>query len=137
MPKDPTKNIQSYQIQGGHVNEFEYQQSQGEMAHESESELPFETDKPPQTQAERVAEVTATAHRKVEKLRKRGLVKTPARKKPARKVARKPAKKAPQKATRKAAKQATKKVAKKAATRKGPRKRATVKSGRRSSSKKR
>lgn len=131
MPKDPTKNIQSYQIQGGHVNEFEYQQSQGEMAHEAEPELPFtsETDSPQQTQAEHVAEVTAAAHRKVEKLRKRGLVKTPARKKSVKKVAKK--------TTRKASRKSTTRAPKKAATRRGAKKRATVKKGRTSARKKR
>ncbi len=39
MPKDPKRNIQSYQLQGGHLNEFEFQKSQSAMA--EESELPF------------------------------------------------------------------------------------------------
>ena len=34
MPKDPTRNIDRYQIRGGHVNEFEYSQHQGEMTRE-------------------------------------------------------------------------------------------------------
>jgi hypothetical protein len=39
MPKDPKRNIQSYQLRGGHLNEFEYQKSQAELA--EDSELPF------------------------------------------------------------------------------------------------
>ncbi len=76
MRKEPKRNIQSYQ-QGGHLNEFEFQKSQSEMA--EESELPFtdETDKPNLTQAKRVAEVTAEAHRKVEKRKKRGPISSP------------------------------------------------------------
>lgn len=31
MPKDPTKNIFQYKIRGGHLNEFEFQQNQGEV----------------------------------------------------------------------------------------------------------
>ena len=31
MPKDPTKNIFQYKIRGGHLNEFEYQQNQGQV----------------------------------------------------------------------------------------------------------
>ncbi len=70
MRKEPKRNIESYQ-QVGHLNEFEFQKSLSEMA--EESELPFtdETDKPNLTQAKRVAEVTAEAHRKVEKSAKK------------------------------------------------------------------
>jgi hypothetical protein len=32
MPKDATKNIDRYKIRGGHLNEFEYAQSQKELA---------------------------------------------------------------------------------------------------------
>jgi hypothetical protein len=97
MPRDPKRNLQRYQLQGGHLNEFEFQKSQSEMA--EESELPFtdETGKPTPTPAKRIAEVTARAHQKVEKRKKLGLAKAggrrtnAARKKPAKKVARKSA----------------------------------------------
>jgi hypothetical protein len=96
MPKDPKRNIQSYQIKGGDLNEFEFQKGQSEMA--QEPQLPFtdETDRPDPTQAkERIAEVTSKAHRKVEKPKKRRIAKAGARqsitagKKTVRKVARK------------------------------------------------
>ncbi len=100
MPKDPKRNIQNYQLRGGHLNEFEFQKSQSKMA--EDSELPFndETGKPglPQTM-ERIAEVTAKAHRKVEKRKKREAVKVTGRKSivtgkaSAKKAARKAAKK--------------------------------------------
>ena len=32
MPKDATKNIDRYKVRGGHLNEFEYAQSQKELA---------------------------------------------------------------------------------------------------------
>lgn len=100
MPKDPKRNIQSYQIQGGDLNEFEFQKGQSEMA--EDTQLPFtdETAKPNPTQAmERIAEVTAKAHRKVEKRKKRRVAKASARqsitasKKSGRKVATKSVKK--------------------------------------------
>jgi hypothetical protein len=99
MPKDPKRNIQSYQIQGGNLNEFEFQKSQSEMAEESELSLPVETDNPKVSRAKRVAEVTAEAHKKVEKRKKRGDAQVEGRrsiasgKKSVKKAARKPAKK--------------------------------------------
>jgi hypothetical protein len=44
MPKDPKRNIQNYQLQGGNLNEFEFQKSQSEMAEESELPFAVETD---------------------------------------------------------------------------------------------
>lgn len=112
MRKEPKRNIESYQ-QGGHLNEFEFQKSQNEMA--EESELPFtdETDKPNLTQAKRVAEVTAEAHRKVEKRKKRGVVKAGGRQSIA--------------AGKRAAKKLAGKSAKKTTTRAGTKKRASEK----------
>ncbi len=66
MPKDAKRNIQNYQTEGGHVNEFEYQKNQAEMAREEEPPLNNERTEPKLTQAEHVEEVTAEAHRKVE-----------------------------------------------------------------------
>jgi hypothetical protein len=100
VPKDPKRNIQSYQIEGGHLNEFEFQKSQSEMA--EDFELPFSenTDKPTPAEAmERIAQVTSEAHRKVERRKRRGLVPVGGRKSNAsskrsvKKVARKSAKK--------------------------------------------
>lgn len=34
MPKDPTRNIDRYQIDGGHLNEFEFHRNQEAMAQE-------------------------------------------------------------------------------------------------------
>ena len=99
MPKDPKRNIQNYQLQGGHLNEFEYQKNQGEMAGESELPLTNESDKANQTEARRLAEVATKSHRKVEKRKRLGIVKagaqkkTAARKKSSKKTARKPTKK--------------------------------------------
>src|SRR5438876_8743149 len=98
MPKDPKRNIQTYQLQAGNLNEFEFQKSQGEMAEESELPFTVETDNPNVSQTKRVAEVTAEAHKKVEKRRKRGVAKAQGRrsvaagKRSAKRTARKPAK---------------------------------------------
>ena len=91
MPKDPKRNIQSYQLQGG--------KSQSEMAAESELPFPVEADNPNVGQAKRVAEVTAEAHKKVEKRKKRANAQVEGRRSIAsgktspKKTARKPAKK--------------------------------------------
>jgi hypothetical protein len=113
MPKDPKRNIQSYQIEGGHLNEFEFQKSQGEMT--EEAELPFadETENPKLTQAERVAEVTAEAHRKVVKRKKRRVTEVGGR---------------PRSAGKRSAKKRTKTSAKKSLAPAGTKKRARVKS---------
>lgn len=80
MPKDPKRSIQSYQLQGGNLNEFEFQKSQGEMAEESKPSSPVETDNPNVSQPKRAAEVTAEAHKKVEKRRRLGATKAQERK---------------------------------------------------------
>ncbi|HKO44079.1 MAG TPA: hypothetical protein VJU84_12450 [Pyrinomonadaceae bacterium] len=36
MPKDPTKNIFQYKIRGGHLNEFEFQQNQGDVTEQKD-----------------------------------------------------------------------------------------------------
>jgi hypothetical protein len=115
MPKDPKRNIQRYQIQGGNLNEFEFQKSQSEMAEESELPLPVETDNPNVSRAKRVAEVTTKAHRKVEKRKKSGHAKAEGQRKASGK-----------KSAKKAAKKSKKKTAKPAVTNK----RASVKSRR-------
>lgn len=122
MPKDPKRNIQNYQLRGGHLNAF--QKNQGEMV--QESELPFtdETDKPKLAEAtNRIAEVLAEAHGIVEKRKNRGLVTAggrrniAARKRPAKKIATKSTKKAATQAgTKKRASATAKRSAKKAGT---------------------
>ena len=42
MPKDPTKNIFQYKIRGGHLNEFEFQQNQGQVT--EQHDRPWEKD---------------------------------------------------------------------------------------------
>ena len=97
MPKDPKRNIPSYQLEGGHLNEFEFQKSQSKMAEEPELPFTADTNKAGPTQAKRIAKVAAEAHRKVEKRKKRRVVNAGGRqsitaaKSSSKKVARKPA----------------------------------------------
>jgi hypothetical protein len=98
MPRDPKRNLQRYQLQGGHLNQFEFQKSRTEMA--EEADLPF-TDQTGQsglTQAERVAAVIADAHRKVKKRKKTEIAKAGGNQNIAR------GKSSPRKGTRKSAK---------------------------------
>jgi hypothetical protein len=126
VPKDPKRNIQNYQLRGGHLNEFEFQKRQGELAQESDSAFTDKTDKPKLVQAtKRVAEVIAEAHGIVEKRKKRGLVTAGSRKNIA--VGKRSAKKLAMKSTKKAATQVgTKKRAR--ASAKGTSKKVATKS---------
>jgi hypothetical protein len=38
MPKDPTRNVQRYKIEGGHLNEFEFHQNQAAI-HDEQKDL--------------------------------------------------------------------------------------------------
>ena len=58
MPKDATKNVDSYKIRGGQLNEFEYTQNQGDFA---------ET-QPKQTKASKSAKPIATKGASAKKL---------------------------------------------------------------------
>jgi len=104
MPKDPKRNIPSYQLEGGHLNEFEFQKSQSKMAEEPELPFTADTNKAGPTQAKRIAKVAAEAHRKVEKRKKRRVLNAGGRqsisaaKRSSKRVARKRATKTPARA---------------------------------------
>lgn len=77
MGREQMRNLEVTKIGGaGQVNEFEYQKRHGEM---TEQEHPHEQGGAAKrlTQAERVAQVTAAAHKKVEKKRKKQGAKAP------------------------------------------------------------
>ena len=40
MPKDATKNVDRYKIRGGQINEFEYQQQQGDFTESAKDNKP-------------------------------------------------------------------------------------------------
>src|SRR5687768_8152584 len=100
MPKDASKNVDRYKIAGGHLNEFEFHQNQGQLK---------ELEKPPQgaTARKLMANKVATKTAMAEATKK-------AATKATKKAATEATKKAVTKATKKAATKATKKVATKA-----------------------
>jgi hypothetical protein len=77
MGREQMRNLEISKIGATQVNEFEYQKHQGEM---TEQEHPGQQGKDGKrlTQAERIAQITAAAHRKVEKRRKKDGAKTSA-----------------------------------------------------------
>jgi hypothetical protein len=79
MGREQMRNLEISKIGASQVNEFEYQKHQGEM---SEQEHPGQQGRGGKrlTQAERVAQVMAAAHKKVEKKRKKEGAKSPSKK---------------------------------------------------------
>jgi len=71
MGREQMRNLDVAKVGAGNtVNEFEYQKHQGEMTEQEHAGQQGRGGKR-LTQAERVAQVTAAAHRKVEKKRKK------------------------------------------------------------------
>jgi hypothetical protein len=71
MGREQMRNLDVAKVGAGNtVNEFEYQKHQGEMTEQEHASQQGRGGKR-LTQAERVAQVTAAAHRKVEKKRKK------------------------------------------------------------------
>jgi hypothetical protein len=72
MAKDQTRNIETFKIGGTRVNEFEFHKHQGEMAeHSTRRARGTSADDKPPTQAERIAQLTERAHRKVVRRKKK------------------------------------------------------------------
>ncbi|HKP47338.1 MAG TPA: hypothetical protein VJT50_12125 [Pyrinomonadaceae bacterium] len=70
MVREQTRNIEIARIGAAEINEFEYQKHQGEMTEQEHGEQQRRGAKR-QTRAQRIAEVTAAAHKTVEKRRKK------------------------------------------------------------------
>jgi hypothetical protein len=79
MGREQMRNLEISKIGNSQVNEFEYQKHQGEMAEQEHPGVQGGGGKR-LTQAERVAQVTAAAHKKVEKKRKKQEAKSGSRK---------------------------------------------------------
>jgi hypothetical protein len=107
MPKDPTKNIFQYKIRGGHLNEFEFQQNQGDVTQQHGRPWEKENFDPNAKTPGQVAEKGGI-----------GSVKTAGKQGKAATVG--AGKKQPAKATRTGAKKKTAKPTKKAASKKSP-----------------
>lgn len=149
MGREQMRNLETYKVGANEVNEFEYQQNQGELTEQQEQQRdqqagPTEV----MTEAERIEQITTDAHQKVEERKRRGTSSfTPKKLAERKSAARNSAKKAASRkssakkaSTKKSAKKASKKsVAKKSTSRKSATKKrasATRKSGARKSGKK-
>jgi hypothetical protein len=71
MGREQMRNLDTSRIGGGQVNEFEYQKNQGELTEQLEQHPIGGQPVAPLTQAERVKQVMAAAHKKVEKRKKK------------------------------------------------------------------
>jgi hypothetical protein len=133
VPKDPTKNIDRYKIEGGHLNEFEFQKQQEELAEQRNQPLDnLIPGTPPEVLAERAQEREAEAPQTTSKKSKKAKpVKKakPAKKRVAAKTKAKSKGRAtkPTKSTRVAAKKKSTKKATKKSTRKSAAKKAKKK----------
>jgi membrane protein involved in colicin uptake len=129
--RDQMRNLELFRVETDVVNEFEYQKNQGELTEQREHHSE-QQDSPsaPETEAERIEQVIADAHAKVEKRKRKakGAAGT--------KVA--AAKKSPRKSTKKAGakKWAAKKSAVKSAAKKSASKLISKKTAKKSAAKK-
>jgi hypothetical protein len=79
MGREQMRNLDVAKVGAGNtVNEFEFHKHQGEMTEQEHAGQQGRGGSKRLTQAERVAQVTAAAHKKVEKKRKKGKAAKPA-----------------------------------------------------------
>lgn len=72
MGREQMRNLETLKIGGSQVNEFEYQKNQGDLTEQLEHHPDqAATGSKRLTQAERVKQIMAAAHKKVEKKRKK------------------------------------------------------------------
>jgi hypothetical protein len=71
MGREQMRNLDTSRIGGAQVNEFEYQKNQGELTEQSDQHPGATRETKRLTQAERVKQVMAAAHKKVEKRKKK------------------------------------------------------------------
>jgi hypothetical protein len=114
MPKDPTKNIFQYKIRGGHLNEFEYQQNQGQV--KEQHDRPWEKENFDPNAALPGHDPASASPKAQAKGPRSG---SAAAKPPSKASSKKVMKKAAKKAVKKSAKTTRKSAAKKSTSRKG------------------
>lgn len=85
MGREQMRNLEISKLGASQVNEFEYQKHQGEITEQEHGGQQGGGGKK-LTQAERVAQITAAAHKKVEKKRKKEGAKADSRKSASAKV---------------------------------------------------
>lgn len=76
MGREQMRNLETFKIGSGQVNEFEYQKNQGQLTEQSEQHPDQQSTGSQVTKAERVKQVMAEAHKKVEKRKKKETSKT-------------------------------------------------------------
>lgn len=129
--RDQMRNLEIFRVGTDAVNEFEYQKNQGELTEQREHHLE-QQDSPssPQTEAERIEQVIADAHAKVEKRKRKAKGGASTKAAPAKKA---PGKKSAKKATTKKA--ATRSTVKKSAPKSAARKSAAKSTAKKSAAK--
>jgi len=75
MGREQMRNLEVFKIGGTQVNEFEYQKKHGELTEQLDRHPDVAGTSRRPTQAERVKQLMAEAHKKVEKKRKRDAAK--------------------------------------------------------------
>ena len=151
MPKNPKLNVARYKVDGGELNEYEFQQNQAIIAQQREFDdeammpgtPPEATTPAPQgASSEAVEELVsgmerapATTTKKAAARKSTKKAGKKATKKATKKAGTKATTKAGKKATKKAGKKATKKAAKGRASKKGTKKRGTKKAGKKGTTK--
>ncbi len=135
--RDQMRNLEIFRVGADAVNEFEYQKNQGELTEQREHH-PEQQDSPagPETEAERIEQVIADAHAKVEKRKRRakgaaGTKAVAAKRSPAKSTKKAGAKKSPAKKST-AKKPAVRSDAKKAASKSTAKKSAKKSAGKKS-----
>jgi hypothetical protein len=116
MPKDPTKNIFQYKIRGGHLNEFEFQQNQGDVTEQKGRPWEKQNFDPNAKTPESVVAESGKGRQKT--AGKQAKPAAAGATKKAAKATKKTAKKAPKKAAKKAAAATKKPAARKSASKK-------------------
>jgi hypothetical protein len=72
--RDQMRNLEIFKVGADAVNEFEYQKNQGELTEQQEHHLEHQNSPSgPATEAERIEQVIADAHAKVEKRKRKAL----------------------------------------------------------------
>lgn len=71
MGREQMRNLETFKIGSGQVNEFEYQKNQGQMSEQLEQHPDEGAPSKRMTKAEQVKQIMAEAHKKVEKRKKK------------------------------------------------------------------
>jgi hypothetical protein len=113
MGREQMRNLDTSRIGGAQVNEFEYQKNQGELTEQLEQHPSSGKEANRLTQAERVKQVMAAAHKKVEMRKKKEAAVTGKKKSTTKSAAATGKKKLTTKSASKSVKKATRKVTRK------------------------